>query len=360
MSYLTKKDQYLNEQISIKLQFWCKRIMLLGALLFPLFSIADYFVTPENFKKFLIYRITITTFCIIILFLNQLKREIRFQYILIYGMTVMAAITLELLILGFGGHKSIYYGGINLLIVASIGLTPFSKKLAISIGLTIYAVYLFPILIFDRITDINLFIVYNIFIISTFFIAYTWRLITQKLMMNELSLQYDLEQQKKQLEMYSLQLKGMVEDRTKDLRKSEQWHKSLFENATDGVVVLDKNGNIMNANEKASEIHGIKRGEMVGASCAILDGEEKREVMAERMRRLLAGESLVFETVHKNKDGTSTFIEVSSKAIPIEDEVFIQCFHRDITEKKKTQEHLMQSQKLESIGVLAGGIAHDF
>src|SRR3972149_6533233 len=155
MSDMTKKDQkdqYLNEQISIKLQFWCKRIMLLGALLFPLFSIADYFVTPENFKKFLIYR-----------------------------MTVMAAITLELLILGFGGHKSIYYGGINLLIVASIGLTPFSKKLAISIGLTIYAVYLFPILIFDRITDINLFIVYNIFIISTFFIAYTWRLITQKL-----------------------------------------------------------------------------------------------------------------------------------------------------------------------------------
>jgi signal transduction histidine kinase/CheY-like chemotaxis protein len=74
----------------------------------------------------------------------------------------------------------------------------------------------------------------------------------------------------------------------------------------------------------------------------------------------LAGESLIFETARKKKDGTLMFVEVSSKAIPIEDEVFIQSFHRDITEKKKTQEHLLQSQKLESIGVLAGGIAHDF
>src|SRR3990172_10026993 len=167
----------------------------------------------------------------------------------------------------------------NLLIVGVIGLTPFNEKIAISAGLIIYAVYLIPILIFDKITDVNLFIVNNIFIVSSFMIAYTWRIITQKHMINELSLQYDLAEQKKQLEVYSLQLKGMVEDRTKDLRKSEQWHKSLFENATDGVVVLDKNGNIMNANEKASEIHGIKRGEMVGASCAILDGEEKREGM---------------------------------------------------------------------------------
>src|SRR3990172_8774449 len=359
MSDLTKKDQYLNEQISLKLQFWCKKIMLLAMILFPLFAIADYLVTPENLEKFVIYRIVITTILFIIFILNQLKREIKFQYMLVYAMIVASAITLELLIFGFGGHKSIYYAGMNLLIVGVIGLTPFNEKIAISAGLIIYAVYLIPILIFDKITDVNLFIVNNIFIVSSFMIAYTWRIITQKHMINELSLQYDLAEQKKQLEVYSLQLKGMVEDRTKDLRKSEQWHKSLFENATDGIVVLDKNGVIVNVNEKACQIHGFTVDELADAHCSLLI-EEDQAVLSERLRRLLAGESLVFETVHKKKDGGSIFIEVSSKAIFIEDEVFIQSFHRDITEKKKTQEHLLQSQKLESIGVLAGGIAHDF
>src|SRR3990172_9256309 len=359
MSDLTKKDQYLNEQISLKLQFWCKKIMLLAMILFPLFAIADYLVTPENLEKFFIYRIVITTILFIIFILNQLKREIKFQYMLVYAMIVASAITLELLIFGFGGHKSIYYAGMNLLIVGVIGLTPFNEKIAISAGLIIYAVYLIPILIFDKITDVNLFIVNNIFIVSSFMIAYTWRIITQKHMINELSLQYDLAEQKKQLEVYSLQLKGMVEDRTKDLRKSEQWHKSLFENATDGIVVLDKNGVIVNVNEKACQIHGFTVDELADAHCSLLI-EEDQAVLSERLRRLLAGESLVFETVHKKKDGGSIFIEVSSKAIFIEDEVFIQSFHRDITEKKKTQEHLLQSQKLESIGVLAGGIAHDF
>jgi signal transduction histidine kinase len=53
-------------------------------------------------------------------------------------------------------------------------------------------------------------------------------------------------------------------------------------------------------------------------------------------------------------------LEISAKAITIGDELFIQSFYRDITERKKIQEHLLQSQKMESIGVLAGGIAHDF
>ena len=78
------------------------------------------------------------------------------------------------------------------------------------------------------------------------------------------------------------------------------------------------------------------------------------------MHRILKGESLVYETTHNKKDGTPIYFEISAKAITIGEELFIQSFYRDITERNKFQEHLLQSQKMESVGVLAGGIAHDF
>jgi PAS domain S-box-containing protein len=55
------------------------------------------------------------------------------------------------------------------------------------------------------------------------------------------------------------------------------------------------------------------------------------------MQKLFDGESLVYETVHYKKNGSRIFLEVSSRAIPIHDEVFVQSFQRDITEKKKIQ-----------------------
>jgi signal transduction histidine kinase/CheY-like chemotaxis protein len=98
----------------------------------------------------------------------------------------------------------------------------------------------------------------------------------------------------------------------------------------------------------------------VGAHIKLLESETDKEQMLERMRQILAGESLVFETKHNKKDGTAIYLDVSSKAITVGDELLIQSFYRDITERKKLQEHLFQSQKMDSIGVLAGGIAHDF
>ncbi len=152
----------------------------------------------------------------------------------------------------------------------------------------------------------------------------------------------------------------MVEERTKKLHESEQWHRSLFENATDGIIVLDKNSIIVNANDKACEMHGFTRESLVGAHIKLLVGDSDKDTISRKTRRILDGESLVFEAKNNKKDGTSIYVEISSKAITIGNEVFIQSFYRDITEKKKFQEHVLQSQKMESIGVLAGGIAHDF
>jgi PAS domain S-box-containing protein len=198
------------------------------------------------------------------------------------------------------------------------------------------------------------------FLLAAVMGSLAWRYVNQNLIIKKLSLEYDLSKDKEQLELYSHNLEDLVAERTKDLNKSEQWHRSLFENATDGIIVLDKNGIIVNANEQACEMHGFTREALVGVNIRLLEEDADKEKIAERMRQILAGESLVYETRHNKKDGTPIDLEISAKAITIGDEPFIQSFYRDTTERKKFQEHLFQSQKMDSIGVLAGGIAHDF
>jgi PAS domain S-box-containing protein len=267
----------------------------------------------------------------------------------------------ELMILSFGGHQSSYYVGMIIVFMFCLGFLPlFSIKFTVLLGTLIYSIYLLPILIFDNITNVPVFINSNVFLIATAIIAISWRYYNDELFTKKLSLEYDLSRDKEQLEKYSHNLEQLVEERTKDLNKSEQWHRSLFANATDGIVVLDKNGIIVNANEKVCQMHGFSREALVGAHIKLLEGGDNKETTAERTRRILGGESLVYETKHNKKDGTAIDIEISAKAITIGDEQFIQSFYRDITERKRLQEHVFQSQKMDSIGVLAGGIAHDF
>ena len=274
---------------------------------------------------------------------------------------LIVATMVELMILSFGGHQSSYYVGMIIVFILCLGFLPFfSIKTTTLIASLIYLIYLLPILILDKISNIPLFINNNVFLITTAFIAIAWRYYNDTLFFNALSLQYDLEQQKKQLESYSYQLQDAVEERTKELHESDQWHRSLFENATDGIIVMDRHGIIVNANDRACEMHGFTREALVGAHIKLLAADGDKNNMLERMRRILDGESLVFEAANNKKDGSTVNVEVSSKAINIGNELFVQSFYRDITEKKKFQEHLMQSQKMESVGVLAGGIAHDF
>ncbi|HXX53606.1 MAG TPA: PAS domain S-box protein, partial [Thermodesulfovibrionales bacterium] len=151
-----------------------------------------------------------------------------------------------------------------------------------------------------------------------------------------------------------------VKKAEKERRISEQRYRALFDNANDGIAVVDSNGIIINANQKFGELHGFESRALIGTNLRLLETETYKDKGMTWMDRVLQGETLVFETEHYRKDGTRILLEISSKAIDIGGQLHIQSFHRDITEKKRLQEQLFQSQKMESIGVLAGGIAHDF
>ncbi len=354
------KEEYIKSNIVYLLHYWSNTAIAFGSIVIISLSFLDYLVTPSNFKTFLVYRIIATVAILLVYVMNRKIVSQRRHHL----STILAALIVSTMIAGmiakFGGHQSPYFAGMILAAIFGIGLIPLSLTTSVVVAVMIYALYLVPILSYDRITNVPYFINANIFILYCIFGLIFLRYMMHKRYVRELSLQYDLEEQKKQLEVNSSQLKDMVEERTKELHESEQWHRSLFENATDGIIVLDRNGIIVNANDKACEMHGFSREAMMGTHIRLLQGDENRDKMLERMRRILDGESLVYEAKHNKKDGSPIYVEISSKAITIGNAVYLQSFYRDITEKKKMQQHLFQSQKMESIGVLAGGIAHDF
>jgi PAS domain S-box-containing protein len=208
--------------------------------------------------------------------------------------------------------------------------------------------------------NLNIFINNNLYLIATFFIGITWRHLNQTLLIKNFSLQYDLFKEQERLKQYSEKLEDLVAERTKELAKSQAMLKALHEHANDGILIFDKEGNIIDANNKACELHGYTKEELKGMNITMLESETNIPLCKERIQRLLNGESLLFETQHVRKDGERIILEVSSCAIKFNDDIVIESFLRDITEKKRLQNQLLHAQKMESVGTLAGGIAHDF
>jgi PAS domain S-box-containing protein len=358
------KQDYIQEQLLGLTYYRVFVIFTLGAFLFILFGVLDYFVTPENFSRFFLLRSVVAVNLLILSFLNWAinRRKIRKIHLnaLIIVATIFTAGSIELMILTLGGHNTIYYAGLNLVVICVMGLVPLNIVMSSICVAMIYLIYFVPIMVMDDITDVATFINNNFFLVSTLIIALVWRALDQRNLIRSLGLQYETNRDKEMLSNYSDNLEHLVEERTKELNKSEQMLRALFEHANDGIIIMDEKGNIISANRKACEIHGFERDAFLGANIMLFETEDHKQDMSERFRRILDGESLLFGTEHYRKDGSRVALEISSRAIEVEGSSLIQSFLRDVTEKKKLEKQLLHSQRMESIGQLAGGLSHDF
>ena len=215
---IMSKEQYINDKINKLTQYWSNLAAFFGGFFFAGLSLLDYIATPENFANFLKYRLIGVFLFAVIFFLNRIKVGKRYQLSIIYFGVIVSACIIEYMIMHFGEHASPYYAGLFILIMVIVGFVPIPLYHSIYLSMITFLIYLVPILIYDESLSFKAFSVPLFFLVSTFAIANVWRYLSQKSLVNELSLQYNLEQQTKQLASYSSQLQSMVEERTKSPR----------------------------------------------------------------------------------------------------------------------------------------------
>ena len=126
------------------------------------------------------------------------------------------------------------------------------------------------------------------------------------------------------------------------LRKSEERFRMLLELATDAFFQGDNQGNFLLVNDKALELTGYSREELLSMNISDLFRTEELTARPLEYSKLNLGESLTRERKIKRKDLTEVFVEMHSKAMP---DGTYQSFFRDITNRKKAEEELKTKEE---------------
>ena len=136
----------------------------------------------------------------------------------------------------------------------------------------------------------------------------------------------------------------------------------LLENTTDILFTVDLDGRVTSLNRAAEEVMGWPRSEALQKSIKHLVAPEHAGLCSRMMERILKEESLPhFEIAMLRNDGRRVFLEASVRVIRSNGRPeAIQGIARDVTERRNLENQLRQVQKLEAIGRLSGGLAHDF
>jgi PAS domain S-box-containing protein len=141
------------------------------------------------------------------------------------------------------------------------------------------------------------------------------------------------------------------------LRAGEERTRMMLEQAADAILLGNPQGVLISVNEKAAELSGYAREEMLGKNISFLFDQEVLEAVPLRYDLLEQGCDVVRERKLTRKDGSAVPVEMHAKKLS---DGTLQAILRDTTERKRTEEQLQLRQRMASIGTLAGGIAHDF
>ncbi len=161
---------------------------------------------------------------------------------------------------------------------------------------------------------------------------------------------------------------GIARDITERKRAEESLRlfRTLIDRSSDSIEVIDPvTGRFLDANEKGYAELGYTREEFLALTVFEVDSGVSLATFMKNTPELQKVAFAVFESVHRRKDGTTFPVEVRLNYVHL-DRGYIVSVARDITERKRLEQEqqsmeaqLRQQQKLESIGTLASGVAHE-
>ena len=148
-----------------------------------------------------------------------------------------------------------------------------------------------------------------------------------------------------------------------ELKATQQRYETLYDYAPSMFFTVSPERKVLSVNRLATEHLGFTKQELLGSD--VLSGvlPEDREGLANQLEECFAHPGQVFrwEARHVKKDGSVISVrDIVRTGIGLsgQPEALLVC--DDVTEQKRTEQAMLQTQKLETLGVLVGGISHDF
>ncbi|PCI81662.1 MAG: hypothetical protein COB20_01545 [SAR86 cluster bacterium] len=165
---------------------------------------------------------------------------------------------------------------------------------------------------------------------------------------------------------------GIANDRTdqvnarRALRESEKQFRSLVESAADAILIASDQGDILLANKQAERIFLLSRSQLMKSNLQNLLPQLDIEGIPKPSSKMLplsndrANEQNLISMLALDSEGNSIPVEAAISAIETESGLTNTCIVRDVSDRVKLEAQLRESQKMDAIGRLTGGMAHDF
>ena len=130
-------------------------------------------------------------------------------------------------------------------------------------------------------------------------------------------------------------------------KKALQQHiENFIKYANDIIILMNNNGKILEVNERALTTYGFTKDEFLKLKATDLSPKYNNKITMTLLNEENSRFGLLVETIHKRKDGSEFPVEVSSRAIEIEDAKYFQFIIRNITDRKRANEHIRQQSQI--------------
>lgn len=155
---------------------------------------------------------------------------------------------------------------------------------------------------------------------------------------------------------------GAFQDITEDHQNRNKIRQlaEMLDVAPNSIYIVDFEGNFLYANDFACKMHGYTKKEFFQLSLMDINEPGTAKKVEENLKKVRQNEEIRLESIHVRKDGTNFPVLIYTKKVHWDQNLAVLVIGLDLSERKKMEEELLQSRKMDAIGQLSAGIAHDF
>lgn len=154
-----------------------------------------------------------------------------------------------------------------------------------------------------------------------------------------------------------------LHERLKHQAERMRLFSTAVESSADAILTETMEGIMTGWNPAAERLYGFAAGDAVGQSSTLIVPEDRQDELRTMRAQMQRGERIApFETIRMHKDGTRIDVSLTMSLVTTPAGIVLgtSTSARDITAQKQLHEQLRHAQKMEAIGQLTGGLAHDF